>query len=130
MYLQKFSARMKRAIVGGPKTGKTTLAPNALHTDDYIAPDYTWTSDATRTVADAFATSEAVEGTRAAHALREWLRTHPEGKPVDEVVWLRKPHEPLTRGQQIQTKGIDTVMREIVPELERRGVRIKENPNA
>ena len=118
---------MKRAIVGGPKTGKTTLAPNAVHTDSLIGPDGKWTSDHTVVAAQAIGVLDGdIEGTRTAHALREWLRMHPEGKPVDEVIYLRTPHQPLTRGQHIQTKGIDTVMREIRPELERRGVRIQE----
>jgi len=45
------------------------------------------------------------------------------------VVWLTKPKEEQTRGQAIMHKGIETVMKEIEPELRRRGVDIvKEKP--
>lgn len=117
---------MRVAITGGPHTGKTTLAGHAaLHTDDLIGSQ-DW-SAASAVVATWFEGQEpelCVEGVAVPRALRKWLATHPEGKPVDEVVVLERPHEPLTPGQQTMAKGAQTVLREIEPELVKRGVRV------
>lgn len=116
-------------IVGGPRTGKTTLAqrldPNAKHTDDTIRRGW---EPAIETVAGWMGGSEPVtiEGVQGARGLRKWLQDHPTGKPCDEVIHLRTPVVPRTRGQAIMAKGIETVLKEIRPELQARGVKIVE----
>lgn len=113
---------MSRVIVGGPKTGKTTMAPEAKHTDDLIPLGW---QDAKRAVTQWIDAGHDVEGVQAARGLRQWLRDNPEGKPCDEVVWLSTPKEARTQGQANMGKAVDTVMREIAPELARRGVAVK-----
>ena len=66
-----------------------------------------------------------VEGMAVPRALRKWLAEHPEGRPVDEVWWLTKPREELSEGQRRMGVGAETVLKEIEPELVRRGVGIK-----
>jgi hypothetical protein len=118
---------MRRAIAGPPNTGKTTLAgPNARHTDDTIATTSSW-DGAHKAVAAYFddpSPTLTVEGVKVAHGLREWLREHPTGKPVDEVIRLVEPRETPTQFHRTLAKGEETVWRQIEPELRARGVRI------
>jgi hypothetical protein len=123
------------AIVGGPRCGKTTLAdwisPGApvRHTDD-LKDTHEW-SAASEEVSRWLGGKEPVviEGVRVAHALRKFLAAHPgDEKPCDVVYWAKKPHVPLTPGQAAMGKAVRTVFGEIVPELLRRGVEIKEAP--
>jgi len=114
----------KRVITGGPGTGKTTKAgKHAAHTDDLIHLGW---EPAIDKVASMLGTGgpEVIEGVQVARGLRKWLEDNPTGKPCDEVVWLTKPKEQQTRGQAIMHKGIETVMKEIEPELRKRGVQI------
>ena len=116
-------------IVGGPKSGKTTLGRRhrARSTDELIegrAFD--------QQVAAAAGWMEmpgpwAIEGVTAVRALRQWLRDHPgERPPVDRVIYLRQPYVPLSRHQDAMRKGVETVFREIEPELRRHGVEVVE----
>lgn len=119
------------AITGGPRTGKTTaalglgreLSCRVRHTDDVI--DLGW-SEASEHVAGWFDRpgSVVVEGVAVPRALRKWLRQQPEGRPVEEVWVFRRPHVPLADGQARMAAGVRTVLEEIRPELERRGVEI------
>jgi len=117
-------------IVGGPKTGKTTMAvglcaPVTIHTDhDMAAGDFSAQSAAVAQQLDR-QTPYVMEGVTAVRALRKWMQAHPEGKPCDTVVRLTRPHTALTPGQASLAKGCDTVFREIEPELRRRGVVIE-----
>jgi hypothetical protein len=108
-------------VVGGPKTGKTTTAPTAKHTDDTIGLGW---DGAKKEVVKWFGGAQEVEGVLAARALRQWLRDNPTGKPCDEVLHLVVPKAEQTPGQQAMQRGVETVFREIRPELERRGVKI------
>lgn len=114
---------MRRAITGGPRTGKTTSAGSfALHTDDLTG----W-SQASATASEWFNCPDpdlCVEGVTVARALRKWLRANPTGRPIDELEVRTQAHGSLTPGQAAMTKGHDAILREIQPELERRGVRI------
>ena len=115
----------RRAIAGMPRSGKTTLGRQSLakSTDDVKALEWSRQSE---TVARWFDESGplTVEGMAVPRALRKWLEAHPTGRPVDEVWWLSRPREALSEGQERMGTGAETVLREIEPELVRRGVRI------
>ena len=117
------------AIAGIPKSGKTTLAnnlsDNAVHTDDFIHLGWSEQSLATSLLFDKPGPL-IIEGVTIPRALRKWLQHHPEGKPVDQAVFLNTPHIPLSPGQQNMAKGCRTVWLKILPELLRRGVIIGE----
>lgn len=120
---------MKRTvIVGGPRTGKTTLAETlgapVIHTDTHITVgNFSAQSDAAVRHFD-IPGDWTLEGVTAVRALRKWLESHPEGKPCDTVIHLARPHVSLTGGQATLGKGCETVWREIELELRKRGVSI------
>lgn len=123
-------------IIGGPKTGKTTLSLAALVLGQGLKPEQVRHTDATKDL-DWSKASEAVvpwfdepgpwviEGVAAVRALRKWLAEHKEGKPCDELRVLTKPFAELIKGQAAMTKGIATILKEIEPELAKRGVEIE-----
>lgn len=120
------------AILGAPKTGKTTLAAKLANenacevrgTDDLIGLGWSEASEAAAAWFDD-PTNQIIEGVAVARALRKWLAAHPEGKPVDRLIILANaPFEQHTQGQASMGKGIVTVLAEIEPELLRRGVAI------
>lgn len=126
------------AIVGGPNTGKTTCAlelagsrtyrdATVRHTDDVI--DLGW-SEASEEVADwlMYDGPLIVEGVAVARGLRKWLRRGMKGRPVDRVLVLTQPFVPLPPGQASMAKGVATVLAEVRPELEARGVVFLEVP--
>lgn len=115
-------------ITGGPRTGKTTAA-TALglpvrHTDDTKHMEWSAASAEVATWFDAPG-PWVIEGVSAPRALRKWLAAHAEGKPCDVVQRLTVARVALTPGQSTMAKGVETVWREIEPELRRRGVRIE-----
>ena len=126
--------RMRVAVVGGPRTGKTTAAraladAHALplrHADDLIPLGW---SRASEQLAHEIRLSDGgiFEGVAIARALRKLLELDP-GQPLDAVVRLREPYAELTPGQAAMSAGHDRVLEEILPELERRGVRVLELP--
>lgn len=59
-----------------------------------------------------------------ARALRKWLARNPTGTPADLVVVLRFPVADRVKGQDVMAVGVETVWRQIEPELRRRGVKI------
>jgi hypothetical protein len=97
------------AIVGGPKTGKTTLAATVtdrtvLGTDELIGMD--WSALSAEVVRRGIGLKRFVfEGVRVAHALRK-------GLVVDAVVWLGQPKGELTAGQVAMHKAVRTVLAE------------------
>lgn len=121
---------MRTVIVGGPKTGKTTLAQMTpeptYHTDDYMHLGW---SEASQAVSELFFASGpwTVEGVATARALRRWLRRNAEGKPCDRVLVLTKVRDAkqYKPGHLTMAKGIHTVFCQIKTDLERRGVRIE-----
>jgi hypothetical protein len=120
------------AIIGGPRTGKTTKARGAAcagvevcETDAWKG--MAWSAQSERVVSwlvghreDAF----VIEGCMVVRGLRKYLRGHP-GKPVDVVQVCETPREVLSRGQRRMQRGVETVFREIESELTARGVRIE-----
>jgi AAA domain-containing protein len=138
-------------ITGGPRTGKTTLAgdleqaglPAGLgtlqhparwtvrHTDDLIEQCKhlgrdAW-SEASR-IASTWLDEPGpwiIEGVAVSRALRKWRDAHPgEPPPVDKIVRLTTPHEPLSKGQAAMAKGEETVWQEIAGWLLSEGVTV------
>lgn len=118
----------RTVIVGGPKTGKTTLAVRmggeVIHTDIFAlgGADFSAQSEAAATLLGREG-DWTMEGVTAVRALRKWMEENP-GKPCDDVICLSVPHENLSPGQRSLGRGCDTVFLEILPELRRRGVEI------
>lgn len=138
-------------IAGGPKTGKTTLSQN-LHESSlvldprFLATQSRWTvpvrhTDDTLTAGLSWSEGSAlvatwlnepgpwiIEGVAVPRALRKWLTRH-DGEPCDVVYWLGIiGHVQLTPGQASMGRGCETVWREVLPELEARGVEIRTVP--
>lgn len=119
-------------ITGVPRSGKTTMVPNAdLHTDDLIPMGW---SEASQHIADRWLTRRGpwvIEGVAAVRGLRKWLRQNPHGSPCDVAVFLGQPFVAYTKdGQLRMARGCAKVWGEIVIELRRRGVYAIAVPNA
>lgn len=119
---------MRIAIIGSPRAGKTTLALDlgramaypVLHADDLIALGWSEASDELARVLTA-ASDIIVEGVAVVRALRKMLAASRE-PPVERCFALEEPLQPLTRGQVAMLRGCATVLRDVEPELRRRGV--------
>lgn len=121
-------------IAGVPRAGKTTLAGASArgfeprHTDDLILPSVDW-SEVSEIVASRWFPLPGpwiIEGVRAVHALRKWLRAYATGVPCDRVVWLGTPRIALTPGQASLAKACTTVWHETRPGLLARNVQVDE----
>lgn len=129
-------------ILGGPRTGKTTLAnelqmrppevgsdrPTIRHTDDLITT-HDW-SQASHAVANFWLPLPGpwiIEGVALARALRKWREAHPgEPPPVDRVIRLTEPFVIHTLpGQMAMAKGEETVWREIEDWILESGVQVE-----
>lgn len=122
---------MRIVIVGGPKTGKTTLAAQlagvetpVFATDDLIGK-LEWGEDSAE-VASWFGRPGPwiIEGVTTVRALRKWLLGN-TGAPCDVVYRLEIPHQPLTSQQQTLHRQIRTQFGQISAELRDRGVTIR-----
>ena len=114
------------AIIGPPKSGKTTLSaayPRVCHADDYAWLGW---SEASGQLALELCGSkyDCYEGVAMVRALRKWLDRHP-GKPVDRVIYLRQARQPLSAGQRAMASAHTSVWVEIEPQLRARGVVIE-----
>ena len=120
---------MRIAITGGPRTGKTVAARAVslatglplVSTDDFIALGW---SQASQHVADLLADNapRIIEGVAVARALRKALRDRPEERPIDRLVILTEPKVEQTDGQRTMASGVDTVLEEILLDLQCLGV--------
>lgn len=119
---------MRIAITGGPNTGKTTLAGTmadgvtVVHGDDFIGLGW---SQASQALADEMAKPGpwVAEGVQVPRALRKMLEAAPRTKPCDRLIVLTTPHVETSDGQRRMSLGVDTVLREIVPQL--RGLNVE-----
>jgi broad-specificity NMP kinase len=131
-------------ICGGPRTGKTTLAnemfsgaapgfesagliASVRYTDDLIGK-LEWGEDSAE-VARWFDSLGPwiIEGVTTVRALRKWHANHyGERPPVDCVILLTTPYEPLSKGQATMAKSIENMFRDIEPWLREHSVEIEE----
>ncbi len=127
----------KTIIIGGPNTGKTTLAKAmagqpgvaARHTDDLIPMGWSESSEAAAAWIDEPGDG-VIEGVAAVRALRKWLKANP-GKPLPaNIILLRHEFETSTPGQAAMAKGVWKVWDEIATEVRRRGARITRTSGA
>lgn len=117
-------------IVGGPSTGKSTLAhrlttPERVRCTDDLVGVLEW-SEASAEVARWFDEPGpfVIEGVATARALRKWLLANP-GAALDAVVVLTgRPFVELSKGQAAMNKGVATVWNEIAIDVLKRGIRI------
>lgn len=120
-------ANLRVIIVGGPKTGKTTLANEiggtVFHTDDLIGT-HSW-EDVPNAIIDWMGRpgSWVIEGVQTARALRRWLKLQPligileRNPPVDQIIVKTHPFVELAPRQEGLLKGVMTVWREVEPLL-------------
>lgn len=115
-------------IVGPPNSGKTTLAlktaametPDSrpvYHTDDVMHLDWSESSKAVSEWMDRPG-PWIIEGCTVARALRKWINLHPrQPLPVDEIIYLRESHLPLTTEQNTMWRGMQSIMNAIMPKI-------------
>lgn len=119
---------MKHLILGGPRTGKTTLARQlgaVEHLDDYKSFGWHEQSEiASRLMARK---DWVMEGTTGERALRKFMDQNPKARLDDlTITRLSTPREPLSPGQQAMLKGQEKVWGEVKGEVLRRGARVVE----
>lgn len=121
----------KRIVIGGgPRTGKTTLAEDmgggvtiAVRHTDTLIEDRKWEEISERACEWLDRPGPwLVEGVAAVRALRKWMEKHPRGKPCDRLIWRRHPFTQLSVRQAALMKGCEKILKEISPQLKRRGI--------
>lgn len=121
-------------IAGGPRSGKSTLARelaaySGTHflrgTDELMGLGW---SESSLVASDWFDRGGQwiCEGVVVPRALRKWLARVPDVPPADMVLWTNQDVTHRSPGQHAMAKGCDTVWREILPELLRRGTALYE----
>ena len=127
---------MRILIAGGPKTGKTTLAehiglelsmdPQLLLSDETLVGKTDWSAQSAEVCRWMKQPGQwIIEGVSVGRALRKWFKAHPEGKPADRVIYLKKPVVKIEKAQETMAKGCWTVWSEIYPEILRRGIQVE-----
>lgn len=123
-------------IIGGPRTGKTTLARQlsaaARSTDDLIPMGWSEGSEAASHWFDEPG-PWVIEGVAVVRALRKWFLRNPivdrarttQRKPCDRIIFLRTAHERLLTGQLSMTQGHETVWGSISHTIALRGIPVE-----
>lgn len=121
--------RNRIAIVGGPRTGKTTFARAhaeklglpLVSTDDFIPLG--WSGSGAK-AADVIAGARRllIEGVAVPRALRRLLADHPRRRPIERLIILTRPKIKRSKRQDAMAKGLAKILGEILPRLERLGV--------
>ena len=121
---------MKLLFTGSPRAGKTTFCQQiqqpVYNTDSLLPMEWSEHSQKVSELFDSTLPSWTVEGTAIPRALRKWLlRNHDDKtkKPCDMLVWLQNIEE-LTPGQLSMARGNLTILKDLLPELYKRKVRI------
>lgn len=117
-------------IVGGPGTGKSTLAhrigpAERVRSTDELVGVLEWSEVSVEVALWLCEPGPwVIEGVATARALRKWLAASP-GTALDVVVVLTgQPFVELTKGQAAMNKGVSTVWNEIVIDVLKRGARV------
>lgn len=133
-------------VIGGPRTGKTTYATKLakelgvhlastgkrteaecglVSTDNWMKKA-SWNDLPDHVIRDLQARESFVlEGTQAARVLRRWLRDTPDQPKLDKVLVFNRPWVKRNGGQEAMAKGVKTVLRELLPLLQRAGVTVE-----
>ena len=123
-------------IIGGPRTGKTTLARQlstaARSTDDLIHLGWSEASEAASHWFDD-AGPWVIEGVAVVRALRKWFLRNPivdstrttQRKACDRIISLRTPHVSLTPGQLSMADGHETIWGTISHGVSLRGIPVE-----
>jgi len=122
----------KILIVGGPKTGKSTLADTLglpVRRADQLVGEKAWGEDSAEVARWMNEPGDMViEGASVVRGLRKWMTQNP-GKRMEEVEVRRcvTPHGYRSDGQSRMGKGCDTIWDQIRPDLVRRGARVTDS---
>lgn len=137
---------MRIAILGGPRTGKTTYATRLarklklpLTSTGKLSPDHVVRTDSFIGVGWDNVPQEVIkrlsaqehfilEGCQAARVLRRWYAEDPDGPKLDRVIVFSKPHVPRTGGQNALAKGVSTILLGLIPTIKKAGVHVRFNP--
>jgi adenylate kinase family enzyme len=125
---------MKVVIIGVPRSGKTTLASaqeeyksdTLIHTDSLLGSEkLEWSQRSERIVdwMDAY-DDYIIEGCDAVRGLRKYMKTYPDEKPCDVVVWMDTPRDELSKHQTAFGKGCFKIFNELLPRLSELGVQV------
>ena len=131
---------MRIAIVGSPRTGKSTWASKLavslgidlfstgkralIATDNYIGVPWESVPDV---VLERLSGMDdwILEGCQTARVLRRWFKADPENaRKLTRVYYFDRPFVKRTPGQETMAKGIEKVWREVVPVLARAEVEV------
>ena len=125
---------LKTVIVGGPRTGKTTLGDRigaecsvaVRHTDELVGK-LAWGDDSLEVARWFDEPGEwVIEGVTAVRALRKWMSNNPGKLLVGVlVIYLRSPMVAQTSGQVSTSKGVQTIWSGIENELGIRGADVR-----
>jgi hypothetical protein len=127
--IDSIKAHPRAVLVGGPRSGKTSVAVRAseryareaMHPDNLI-DRLEWSALSSEVATWLDKPGEWVmEGVATVRAVRKWLAANPgDTPPPFTLVWMGEALQRRSVGQSSMSKGIATIWNEILPELTRR----------